>query len=138
VTDPDFVFAGDIDGDACSEVIVPVTCFDWEGAISYVKILALDDRNNAQGCGPVYEDLNEGLGKGFEFRAMGQNIYLFTPNQAQVSLTLYDTQGRVVQKLYDGVLSSGGHTFNPNLETKGIYMAVLRYQGGMKSLKIVR
>jgi len=87
-------------------------------------------------CPPL--DVEEILGKGFDFRATGQNIYLFMPNQAQVSLTIYDAQGRVVQRLYDGVLSSGGHTFNPTLETKGVYMAVLRYQGGMKSLKIVR
>jgi uncharacterized delta-60 repeat protein len=88
-------------------------------------------------CAPLYED-EEGLSKGFEFKALGQSIYLFMPNQTYVSLTLYDAQGRLVQRLYDGVLTSGGHTFNPDLETKGVYMAVLRYQGGVKSLKIVR
>ena len=72
------------------------------------------------------------------YLAPGQGIYLFMPRSAQIALTLYDAQGRLVQRLYDGVLISGGHTFNPSLESKGVYMAVLRYQGGMKSLKIVR
>ena len=127
-------FAGDIDGDGCSEIIVGTMEADAQGRL----IFAFDDVNNTQGCGPVYEDVEEGLGKGFEFRAAGQGIYLFIPQQAQVSLTLYDAQGRLVQRLYDGVLTQGGHTFNPKLEAGGVYMVVLRYQGGMKSLKIVR
>jgi hypothetical protein len=120
-------FAGDIDDDGCSEIIV--------GSLSS-RLYAIDDPGGAQDCGAA--GVNEGLTERFDFKPLGQNIYLFMPNQAQVSLTLYDAQGRLVQKLYDGVLTSGGHTFNPDLETKGVYMAVLRYQGGMKSLKIVR
>ena len=90
-------------------------------------------------CIPVYESVEENLGGGgFEFRATGQDIYIFMSKQAQVSLTIYDAQGRLVQKLYEGVLTSGSHTFNPKIEANGVYIAVLRYQGGMKSLKIVR
>jgi outer membrane protein assembly factor BamB len=126
-------FAGDIDGDGCSEIIVGTQGADAQG----YRVFAIDDPANSTNCGTL--DIGEGgFGNGFEFRALGKGIYLFMPNQAQVSLTLYDAQGRLVQKLYDGVLSSGGHTFNPTLEAKGVYMAVLRYQGGMKSLKIVR
>ena len=124
-------FAGDIDGDGCSEIIVGTNGTD-------AQVFAIDDPNNSQGCGPVYEDIGEGLGKGFEFKSAGKSIYLFMPKEAQVSLAIYDAQGRLVQRLYDGVLSSGGHTFNPRLEANGVYMAVLRYQGGMRSLKIVR
>jgi len=127
-------FAGDIDGDECSEIIVGTYGVDAQG----YRVFAIDDPWNTQGCGPLYEDVEESLGKGFDFRATRQGIYLFMPKSAQVSLTLYDAQGRVVQRLYDGVLSSGGHTFNPTLEAKRVYMVVLRYQGGMRSLKIVK
>jgi len=127
-------FAGDIDGDGCSEIIVGTQQADAQG----YRVFAIDDPGNTQGCGPLYEDVEEILGKGFDFRATGKGIYLFMPKEAQVSLAIYDAQGRLVQRLYDGVLSSGGHTFNPTLEAKGVYMAILRYQGGMRSLKIVR
>ena len=69
---------------------------------------------------------------------MAKGLYLFAPNQIQVSLSLYDASGKLVQRLYDGVLNQGGHTFIPSLETKGVYLAVLRYPGGMKTLKLVR
>jgi hypothetical protein len=127
-------FAGDIDGDGCSEIIVGTYGVDAQG----YRLFAIDDQSNSHDCGLLYEDIGEGLGKGFDFRATRQGIYLFMPKSAQVSLTLYDAQGRLAQRLYDGVLSSGGHTFNPTLEAKGVYMVVLRYQGGMRSLKIVR
>jgi outer membrane protein assembly factor BamB len=128
-------FAGDIDGDGCSEIIVGTNSADGAG----YRVFAIDDGNNTTGCGPLYEDVEEDdLGKGLEFRTMGSGIYLFMPKEAQVSLTVYDVQGRVVQRLYDGVLSQGGHTFNSKLEAKGIYIVILKYQGGMKSLRIVR
>jgi hypothetical protein len=127
-------FAGDIDGDGCSEIIVGTYGANAQG----YRVFAIDDQSNSHDCGLLYEDVEESLGKGFDFRATRQSIYLFMPNEAQVSLAIYDAQGRLVQRLYDGVLTSGGHTFNPTLEAKGVYMAVLRYQGGMKSLKIVR
>ena len=127
-------FAGDIDGDGCSEVIIGTNQPDAQG----YRVFAIDDPWNTQGCGSLYGDVEEGLGKGFDFRATGQSIYLFMPQPAQVSLRLYDAQGRLVKKLYDGVLASGGHTFNPNLEARGVYMVVLRYQGGIRNLKIMR
>jgi hypothetical protein len=126
-------FAGDIDGDGCSEIIVGTQGADAQG----YRVFAIDDPANSTNCGTL--DIGEGgFGNGFEFRALGKGIYLFMPKEAQVSLAIYDAQGRLVQRLYDGVLSSGGHTFNPTLEAKGVYMAILRYQGGMRSLKIVR
>jgi len=116
-TDVHSPFAGDIDGDGCSEIIVGTQYADAQG----YRVFAIDDPNNSHDCG-----------------LLGQSIYLFMPKEAQVSLAIYDAQGRLVQRLYDGVLSSGGHTFNPALGSKGVYMAVLRHQGGMRSLKIVR
>jgi hypothetical protein len=127
-------FVGDIDGDGCSEIIVGTYNPDAQG----YRVFAIDDPNNSHDCGLLYEDVEESLGKGFEFKSAGKNLYLFMPKEAQISLAIYDAQGRLVQRLYDGVLSSGGHTFNPALGSKGVYMAVLRYQGGMRSLKIVR
>jgi hypothetical protein len=127
-------FAGDIDGDGCSEIIVGTHGPDAQG----YRVFAIDDPNNSHDCGLLYEDIGEGLGKGFEFKSAGKSIYLFMPKEAQVSLAIYDAQGRLVQRLYDGVLTSGGHSFNPTLENKGVYMVLLRYQGGMRSLKIVR
>jgi hypothetical protein len=72
------------------------------------------------------------------FTTRGRDLYLCLPEQTMVSISLYDASGRLVQKLYDGVLTSGGHTFSPSLEVNGVYMTVLRYQGGMRSLKFIR
>lgn len=80
----------------------------------------------------------EGIAGGLEFRVMGKGFYLFVPNQAKVSLSLYDVSGKLVQGLYNGVLSPGGHTFIPTTKTKGVYLVVLMYSVGMKTLKIVR
>lgn len=75
---------------------------------------------------------------GFQFRQMGKGLYLFTPIQAQVSLSLYDAGGRLVQNLYDGPLAPGAHTFMPATGARGVYVAVLRYQGGTRTVKLVR
>ena len=69
---------------------------------------------------------------------MGRGLYLFLPNQTQLSLSLYDASGRLVQELYNGVLQAGGHTFVPRTEAKGIYIAVLRYAGGIKTVKLIK
>jgi len=128
-------FAADIDGDSCIEIIVGTLESDVQG----YRIFALDDPANTQGCGaPLYGGIGEGgIAGGLEFKAMGKGLYLFTPDQAQISLSLYDASGRLVQNLYDGVLAQGGHTFLPNTETKGVYLAVLRYEGGMRFIKII-
>jgi len=128
-------FAGDIDGDQCAEIMVGT--LQPTGGGSY--IFALDDASNTSGCGPLYSGVNEGIGYGeLEFKMQGQGIYLFLPSDDQVSLLLYDISGKFAQKLYDGVLPHGGHTFIPNLETRGIYMAVLQYGGTKRVVKFVR
>jgi outer membrane protein assembly factor BamB len=114
----------------------PIACAGWEDRI-WIYVTASD---TVYGLSALSVEAKENLPEGFgvEFKTAGKSIYLFMPKEAQVSLTLYDAQGRLVQRLYDGVLSSGGHTFNPTLEAKGVYMVVLRYQGGMRSLKFIR
>jgi len=126
-------FVGDIDDDSCVEIIVGTGYADLQG----FRFFAIDDPNGASNCGVT--DVDE-IRPSTDpvFKATGRSIYLFMPQQAQISLTLYDAQGRLVQRLYEGILTSGGHTFSPKLEARGVYMAVLRYQGGMRSLKIVR
>ncbi|MEO0141220.1 MAG: hypothetical protein ABIM88_06730, partial [candidate division WOR-3 bacterium] len=125
-------FAGDIDGDGCIEIMVGTLDPDAQG----YRIFALDDPGNAQGCGPVdmMEDAPE---RGLEFRALGNGLYLFLSSDAMVSLRLYDVGGKMILDLYDGLLSKGGHTFIPGVKPGGIYLGVLRYQGGIKTAKLI-
>ncbi len=127
--------AADIDGDGCIEVITGTAQDDAQG----YRFFAIDDPANTMGCGDLYDDIEEGYGPGsLDFRPQGKGLYLSMPREAQVSLNLYDASGKLVQRLYDGVLAQGGHSFIPNTGTKGVYLAVLRYQGGMKTLRIMR
>jgi hypothetical protein len=90
-------------------------------------------------CEPVYEDIGEEASTGeVVFRALDRGIYLFVPGEAQISLDLYDASGRLVQNLWDGLLSAGGHTFIPGLGERGVYIAVLRYPGGTQTVKVVK
>jgi len=75
---------------------------------------------------------------GFRMRVVGQEIHLFAPRQAMVSLDIYDASGRLVQTLYDGFLSQGEHAFTPELKSSGIYIAVLRYERGTVTAKLMR
>ncbi|MEO0192894.1 MAG: FG-GAP-like repeat-containing protein, partial [candidate division WOR-3 bacterium] len=128
-------FAGDIDNDGCIEVIAGTEYPDGAG----YHLFALDDPGNTSGCGTLYENTEEGPGKkDLDFRPIGQGLYLFLPEDSQISIILYDPSGRPVQILYDGFLSQGGHTFIVGTETRGVYLAVLEYPGGTETLKIVR
>ena len=121
--DPHESVVGDIDNDGYLEIIVPLSSF----------VYALDAPD------PTYEDTNEKAGDdGFYFKNMGSSLYLFVPTSTQVSLELYDASGRLVQNLFNGVLGPGAHTFVPNIKSKGVYMAVLKYQGRTQSVKITR
>ncbi|MEO0181228.1 MAG: T9SS type A sorting domain-containing protein, partial [candidate division WOR-3 bacterium] len=66
------------------------------------------------------------------------DLYLCLPKEARVSLSVYDGSGRLTENLYDGVLSAGDHAFSLNTETKGVYLAVLRFEGQTKTLKVIR
>ncbi len=119
-------FPGDIDGDGRIEIVVGTTT----GNIVY----ALDDNN------PMYDgsEEDERPWSDPEFRATGSGIYLFLPAEAQLFLSLYDAGGRLVQNLYSGVLGPGGHTFIPAINARGVYLAVLRYDGTLKTIRITR
>jgi hypothetical protein len=101
-------------------------------------VMVFDDPGNSSGCGAASNDESADSSLAPSIRPAGQSIYLFMPTSAQVSLRLYDAQGRLVQRLCEGVLASGGHTFNPALEAKGVYMAVMRYQGKTITAKVIR
>ncbi len=116
----------DIDGDNCVEVLV--------GTYNLGMIYALDDPSNTQGCSPIGFQEESG---GFEMKPIPNGIQLFLPKSAWVSLVLYDAEGRPVQRLYEGVLSAGDHTFILRLRSIGIYLAVLRCNGGTKTIKFI-
>ncbi|MEO0211222.1 MAG: PQQ-binding-like beta-propeller repeat protein [candidate division WOR-3 bacterium] len=121
-------FPGDIDGDGCIEVIV--------GTADYY-LYALDDPINATGCGALGAGENGGL-NAIEFRPWGRGVSLFLPAEAWVSLSLYDAGGRLIQNLYDGLLAPGTHTFIPKTGIRGVHLAVLRYQGRTRTVKLIR
>ena len=127
-------FAADIDDDGCSEVIAGTRDTSAQG-YSY---FAIDDPGNTTGCGLLNTGEERTFGSDLDFRLLGPDLYLFTPNQTQVSLELFDASGRLVQTLFNGVLSPGGHTFVPNIKSKGVYIAVLKYQGRTQSVKMLR
>ena len=121
----------DVDDDNCIEIMLGthtnVTADFW----------VLDDPMNATGCGAVGNEETDGASD-IDFRPLGKGIYLFLPKQAQVSLSLYDASGRLVQNLYSGNLEAGSHTFVSNVAAGGVYLAVLRYRGETRSTLIVR
>ncbi len=75
---------------------------------------------------------------GFRMRVVGQEIHLFAPRQALVSLDIYDAQGRLVQTLCDGYLDQGEHVFTSDLNAGGVYLVVLRHEGGTVTAKMIR
>ncbi len=128
-------FVGDIDDDGCIEIVAGTYGPDVDG----YRVFALDDPSGATDCGVLYENVEEGSEFGsLEFRPAGRGIYLFLPREDQVSLSLYDASGKLVQRLYDGVLAQGGHSFIPATDGRGIHFAVLKYQGGIRALKLLR
>ncbi|MEO0146874.1 MAG: PQQ-binding-like beta-propeller repeat protein [candidate division WOR-3 bacterium] len=129
-----YPFSGDIDGDSCSEIMV--------GAGNSMYALD-DDSKGCTHCGVYVENtvsLKEGAGtiNPFSLKALGGSVYLFMPTGAGVSLCLYDASGRLTQVLFNGVLGPGEHKFVPEHQPKGVYLVVLRYPGGTKSVKLVR
>ncbi|MEO0180554.1 MAG: FG-GAP-like repeat-containing protein [candidate division WOR-3 bacterium] len=128
-------FAGDIDGDGCIEVIATTLESDPQG----YSVFAIDDPGNTTNCGILYGDAKEGSNRGsLEFKAKGSSIYLSIPSEAWVSLVLYDVSGKLFQKIYEGVLSQGDHILIARTGAKGVYFAVLKYQGEVRILKVVR
>ncbi|MEO0179734.1 MAG: FG-GAP-like repeat-containing protein [candidate division WOR-3 bacterium] len=117
-------FSGDIDGDGASEIIV--------GADS--ALYALDTAS------PVYEGIGDNNNNGdlVLFRFTNNRFYLYLPEEDGISIALYDAGGRFVKSIFEGHLSSGSHNFELSSEAKGVYIAVLRHNEGIKTLKIAR
>ncbi|MGB9589872.1 MAG: FG-GAP-like repeat-containing protein, partial [Candidatus Hydrothermia bacterium] len=119
-------FPGDIDGDGRIEIVVGTTTSNI--------VYALDDNNPTYGGENEEPGGNETIG----FRAIGTSLYLFLSSGAMVSLSLYDASGRLVQNLYDGVLSAGTHTFVPDIKAAGVYLVVLRSNNDTRTVKFIR
>lgn len=130
-TDIHSPFVADIDGDGCVKVIVGI-----HPDVGGYSLFALDDFANTQRCGPLQVEEKSRAG-GPALIVRGCELYLFLPGDARVSLALYDASGRLVQRLYDGVLGSGGHTFIPWVDARGVYLVMLRYPGGARTAKII-
>ena len=61
------------------------------------------------------------------------------PEQAQVSLAIYDLQGRQVASLVDGMLSAGQHSVPWNAEgySSGVYFVKIMAGGYMDTQKLL-
>ncbi|MEO0145405.1 MAG: FG-GAP-like repeat-containing protein [candidate division WOR-3 bacterium] len=117
----------DIDNDGCIEIIVG--CGDS-------KVYALDDVGGSSNCGVVTAE--EGLPEDVLFIPMGPAIHLHLPSSGQVSLKLYDSSGRLTQILWDGEMASGDHVFLPEISSRGVYLAVMKAGGNIRTIKIIR
>jgi len=124
------VIIADIDGDDCLELV-------HTDNGSTKRLVALDDAGNASGCGAVGND-EKGGQDAVQFRAAGTGLYLSLPGQTEVSLSLYDAQGRLVQVIYDGILGQGEYTFYPAPGARGVYIALLTHGETTRVIRIVR
>ncbi|MBK7867981.1 MAG: T9SS type A sorting domain-containing protein [Ignavibacteriales bacterium] len=63
------------------------------------------------------------------------------PEDGETKLTVYDTQGRVVEELHNGSLPAGEHSFafpsKVNLPASGVYFYELRFNGKIKRGKML-
>ncbi len=125
------VAIGDIDCDSCLEIVV--------GTYDDNYIYVIDDPLNTSGCTPMsIEENKQFKTMSLEFKAIGKEIYLFTPKAIQVDINIYDVCGRLQQTIYKGVLSKGGHTFISNIQSSGVYFATLQSRNFKQSLKLIR
>ena len=76
-------------------------------------------------------------GRRIDFWSAGSRVFLSLPVDADVSLRVYDIEGRMIQDMHEGDLSSGKHEFTLNQPTRGIRIVVLRQDGETHTLKIV-
>ncbi len=126
-------FAGDVDDDGCAELVVGT----YYSTNLPSNLTVIDDPYDSTNCGQLLS-LDEGVSENaLEFRLIGRNLYLFTPNPIQVQLDIYDVSGRLVQRLYNGLIPAGGHTFIPKIEVGGVYLGILRYPAGLKTIKVM-
>lgn len=56
----------------------------------------------------------------------------------KATLSLYNIAGNLIQTIYSGRLDAKTYTFTPQLSAKGVYLAVLKWDGGTKTAKIIK
>jgi hypothetical protein len=57
--------------------------------------------------------------------------------EADVRISVYDPVGRLVKNLFSGKLEAGEHEFPLGLDSKGVYLVVVKHPGGTRTLKVV-
>jgi hypothetical protein len=88
---------------------------------------------------PVYDDPSVALDDPIKmWLGSGGRLYLIASSEMDISLALYDISGRLASKVYEGIIPAGKHTFLPDIRRGGSYVAVLRYQGKVKTMSLVR
>ena len=89
-------------------------------------------------CNPL--DLEEEMpsGTAFYFRSEGGTLYFMLPAAGYVQLSLYDPSGRLISRPLDGWVEAGEHEVAAVETGEGVYLAVLKYRGGMRTAKVVK
>lgn len=121
---------GDIDHDDCLEVAV--------GEPIKQKVYLIDDPYGAVGCnsgGGIEE--SRVVSDKFVLKHSGKNLVFSIPYSSRVNLKLYDIAGRCKGKLIDAFFDKGSYNVMVPLLSSGIYFAVLRYDAGTISCKLV-
>ncbi len=67
----------------------------------------------------------------------GGEANLTLPKRSHVSAAVYDQDGRLVQRLIDGMMEAGGHRLNPGV-TSGICFLRVAVDGKVETAKLVR
>ncbi len=118
----------DIDDDNCHEIVVAL-------AASTNNLLALDDPGNMSGCSPVGVE-EEGPTPGIFLWPRASSLVLFLPEDARITLSIYDPAGRLASRLFEGELRAGEHIFAFPTLPAGIYIGILEYPGGTRTAKL--
>ncbi len=88
-------------------------------------------------CNPLWEGEEEtDSGPEFYLSARGNTIRFSLPEAMDVQLSVYDPSGRLVVRPLDGWVDAGEHKVSVEAG-EGVRIAVLRYLGGTKTVRIL-